>query len=244
MAYGVSTEWEDIQRKLGNLPEKAEEPSQEEILRETLDQLEQNDPHTHLSDDQLEALEDATHDNELQKIRQQRLEAMRRAAARPVYSDLIEISKQDYEEQVTNASKNTCVILFLYQSYIPMCELLNSILLHLAKKFPHQKFVKIQATRCIENFQDSHCPALIVYKEGSVFKSLLSCAQLFGGSKMTVESVEWGLAREGVLETELEENPLKAKTQFTRKGKREDLSDSDEDDREYMSNQIRRIRRV
>ena len=34
-------------------------------------------------------------------------------------------------------------------------------------EYPNQKFVKIVATRCIENFPDRNLPCIIIYKDGN-----------------------------------------------------------------------------
>ena len=136
------------------------------------------------------------------------------------------------------------VILHLYQDYLPLCKRLNSILVELSRKFLHHKFIKIRATDCNQDFPDSNCPTLLIYQNGSIFTQLNSCAAMMGGGQMTEDTVEWVLAKFNVLETELEENPVHSKPSVRRAHRqREDRSDSDEDDREYSSNQLPRYRR-
>jgi hypothetical protein len=41
-----------------------------------------------------------------------------------------------------------------------------------AKKFGYVKFIKIIATKCIENFPDERCPCFIIYKAGKPVSNL------------------------------------------------------------------------
>ena len=36
----------------------------------------------------------------------------------------------------------------------------------IAEKYGHVKFIKIIATKCIDNFPDARCPCIIIYKGG------------------------------------------------------------------------------
>lgn len=65
------------------------------------------------------------------------------------FGNLQEISQPEYEKQVTQASKNSWVVVYLYQNSSSLCGLLDSILQKLAGNVSSVKFVKIQATRCI-----------------------------------------------------------------------------------------------
>jgi thiol-disulfide isomerase/thioredoxin len=243
MAWGVSTEWDDIHRRLGNLPEKPKEPTQEEIMSELIEVVEQSDPFKYLSSEQLEEVKDDIDEDIYQKYRKQRLKELQEAAKRPKYAQVIEISKTQFISEVSEAPKEVFVIVHLYQDYIVHCKLIDEAFSVLCQKFFNHKFVKIQATRCIENFRDSDTPAVLVYLNGEVKHQLLGCAALFGGNQISPDSIEWVLAELKVWNTDLEESPLKraktVKKVYARRN--EDESDSD-DDREYMSNQIRKYK--
>jgi len=70
-------------------------------------------------------------------------------------------------------------------------------------------------------------------------------AEVFGGLRMTVETMEFVLNEQGIIEKDFEEDPrdkLKLLNMVTKHGKdvarrHEQDVDSDGDDREYMNNQ-------
>jgi len=100
----------------------------------------------------------------------------------------------------------------------------------LAAHFKAVKFVKIKATEAIPNWPESKCPCVLLYTKGDMVKELVGPG-LFGGSRMTPKSVEWGLSAFGVLETELEENPLSsARTTTVRINKSSSAGPHSDDD--------------
>ena len=183
--------------------------------------------------------------------RQQRMEQMQAQAARPRFGSVIEISKPEWEQEVQGAPQGTFVVIALYQNHIPVCHVLLEIFDRLARKHVNVKFIKAVATSCVENFHNDHCPGMFTYKDGELVHSDVPCAQLFGGLRMTEQTVEYVLAERGIVEVEFEEDPrdkLKLMNMVTKRGKdvvrrheRED-DDSDGDDREYVNNQYQRYR--
>ena len=89
MAWGVSTEWDDIHRRLGNMPEKPKEPTQEEIMSELIEVVEQSDPFKYLSSEQLDEVRDDIDEDIFQKYRKQRLKELQEAAKKPKYGQVI-----------------------------------------------------------------------------------------------------------------------------------------------------------
>ncbi|CAG9316588.1 unnamed protein product [Blepharisma stoltei] len=242
MAWNVSTEWDDIHRRLGNKPPKEVEPTLEDLTKQAVEELEKVDPLESKNLQELEELEEDQDEKIFQEYRAKRLKELQEAAMKPKFGRVIEISRQDFIQEVNNAPTDVYVILHLYQEHIVHSRLLDQIFPILAAKFINHKFIKIQATRCVENFRDCDVPALIVYKNGALGQQLLGCGEFLGGNRMTPDSVEWTLAQVGVWTTEIEENPLNnARAVIKKKEKRhnEDESDSDED-RQYSSNQIKK----
>jgi hypothetical protein len=233
MAYDVTTEWEDIQRRLGNFAPKEKGPSEEELMRDRIDLVEQINPDNLKTE---EELEDEDNDEALERYRKQRLQEMRAAALKPKFGVVYEISRQDFIPEINQAPVGVWVVVHLYQNYVSNSALLDAALERLAPKFVHTKVVKIIATRAIENFADTDLPALLLYRDGQIQQQLVKCAAIFGG-RIAPDTVEWVLASYGVWETDMEESPA-VKAKVTRvSGRRDDLSDSD-DDRQYMSNHM------
>ncbi|KAI8544468.1 hypothetical protein RHMOL_Rhmol08G0299200 [Rhododendron molle] len=156
---GASTQWDDIQRKLGNLPPKpppfkpppftpseAHQDSKTEAITSWIDQR---------TEDQLEDLEDDPHlddDRFLQDYRKKRLAEMREVAK--VRRSVIPISGSDFVREVSQASEDVWVVVILYKDGYPECGLLLQCLEALATKYPGTKFVKIMSTDCIPNYPD------------------------------------------------------------------------------------------
>ena len=185
MAHGVTSQWDDIQRNLGNFAPLEKEITPDELVNAAIDVLEQHDPLEHKDLDQLNELEDEVEDEFLRKYKAARLAEMQAASNKPRFGQVFEISKTNYVDEVNNAPADTYVVVYLYQDYITECQILMPILEHLANKFQNVKFVKITATKCVENFRDSDTPCIFIYKAGDVAYNLLSCANSFGGRRMT-----------------------------------------------------------
>ena len=102
----------------------------------------------------------------------------------------------------------------------------------MATKYPHVKFLKIQATNCVTNFRDQDVPSIFIYKDGEMFKKFLPAPFYFGGSQMNWKKVEWIFNSLGVIKTDLVEDPFEEKDSFKMKKKtkinRDDESDSDD----------------
>jgi len=159
---------------------------------------------------------------------------------KPHFGDVYEISRDEFISQVTNAPKEAFVVLHLYQTYIENCSLINSFFEKLAVKFPLVKFVKIIATKCIENFADYLCPCFIIYNSGKLVCTLNNIDKMLS-YKISLETLQKLLISQGVLpkseDKEVEEinklkpfiSPIPQKAQ-----NKEDLSD-EEDDRGYST---------
>lgn len=121
----------------------------------------------------------------------------------------------------------------------------------LAKKHPTRKFIKIVATKCIENYSDTDVPGLIFYRNGELLDKLIPAREVLGGMKMNADTVEFVLGFKRVLDVDYEEDPrdklkifnatIAHKGQVKRKNEDESGSE-EEDDREYTSNQLFRYR--
>ncbi|XP_010250948.1 PREDICTED: phosducin-like protein 3 [Nelumbo nucifera] len=170
---GASTQWDDIQRKLGNLPPKPAPfkppsftPSQDEdfkpkdktwIDEKTEEELEELEDDPDLDDDRF-----------LEEYRKKRLAEMREAARISKFGSVIPISGADFVREVSQASPDVWVVVFLYKEGFPECGLLLRCLEELASRYPATKFVKIISTDCIPNYPDRNLPTLLVYNNGAV----------------------------------------------------------------------------
>lgn len=113
-----STEWDDILRSKGIIPEKTPDEVAEEQLKTLVqDTVENYDPHERKDLDTLdEDLEDADSDEEriLESYRQKRLQQMREEAMKPRYGPgVTHVPANEWKFQVTEAGSGVYVVVHL-----------------------------------------------------------------------------------------------------------------------------------
>ncbi|MEE6470296.1 hypothetical protein FKM82_008918 [Ascaphus truei] len=161
----------------------------------TLEELKENEDE--FSDEDEEAIE---------LYRQQRMAQWQATQVKNKFGEVMEISGQDYVQEITKAGKDLWVILHLYKPGIPLCSLINQHLAELARKFRDVKFVKAISTTCIPNYPDKNLPTIFVYMEGAIRTQFIG-PLVFGGMKLTKDELEWKISESGAIKTDLEENP-------------------------------------
>ncbi|CAK7328270.1 unnamed protein product [Dovyalis caffra] len=170
---GASTQWDDIQRKLGNLPAKppAFKPppftpaSDQDSIPKDKSFLDSK------TEEELEDLEDdldLDEDRFLQEYRKKRLAEMREATKIVRFGSVVPISGSDFVREVSQAGPDVWVVVLLYKDGYAECGVLMKCLEELAVKYPGTKFVKIVSTDCIPNYPDHNLPTLLVYNNGAV----------------------------------------------------------------------------
>ncbi|XP_051156151.1 viral IAP-associated factor homolog [Leptopilina boulardi] len=207
------TEWNDILRRKGIIPEKKKDAEITEdqivnILESTIDQKTGREI-TNLEDktlDELDELEDEEDERVLQEYRRKRIAEMQELANKSKYGEVREISAQDYVQEVNKAGENICVVLHLYKSGIPLCTLINQHLASLARKFPTTKFLKSISTTCIPNWPDSNLPTIFIYANGEMKKQIIGPIEL-RGMKLTEDELEWMLGQSEAIPTKIKNDP-------------------------------------
>ncbi|KAK9380096.1 thioredoxin-like protein [Kockiozyma suomiensis] len=192
------TEWNDILRSHGIIPERPPSPSIaiEEALERAKESAEQH-RYSDKSDSELEDLEeDLENDkNESEFIAQYRQKRMaellefQQRTASSNFGTVIPVSKPEYQAQVTDASKNSFVFVHLSLSGNTQSKLLAGLFQRAAEIFKEVKFVDIQGSRAIENYPDRNCPTLLVYKDTDVKKQYVTLT-LIGGNSMRIDDLE------------------------------------------------------
>ncbi|KAG0493825.1 hypothetical protein HPP92_004819 [Vanilla planifolia] len=198
---GASTEWDDIQRKLGNLPPKpkpfkappftpAEDSVQRPKSKDIIDKC---------SAEELEDLEDnpdLDDDRFLEEYRKRRLEEIRAAARVSRFGSVLPITGSDFVREVSQASSDLWVVVLLYKDGLPECDLLLQCLEELAARYPATKFVKIISTDCIPKYPDINLPTVLLYYNGAVKETFVGLHH-FGAQKCTSEAVALALCKSG-----------------------------------------------
>ncbi|XP_062020757.1 uncharacterized protein LOC133737163 [Rosa rugosa] len=151
---GASTQWNDNQAKLGNLPPKkpafkpppftpaddeASLPKDKSWTDDKTQQDLEDDPD--LGDDP-----DLDDDLFLEEYRRKRLFELREAAEVASFGSVVPISGSDFVREVSQAPLDVWVVVILYKEGIAECGLLMQCLEDLATKYPDTKFVKIIST--------------------------------------------------------------------------------------------------
>ncbi|BAT97350.1 hypothetical protein LR48_Vigan11g118900 [Vigna angularis] len=166
---GASTQWDDIQRKLGNLPEKPPAFKPPPFTPSSDDQPKDKTWIDSKTSEELEDLEDDLDDDRfLQEYRKKRLAEIQETAKVLRFGSVIPISGSDFVREVSQAPSDVWVVVILYKDGIPECGLLMQSIEELARKYSATKFVKIISTDCIPNYPDRNVPTLLVYNNGAV----------------------------------------------------------------------------
>jgi len=207
----ADTEWNDALRKYGILPEKQKdvEITEEQLTQMIEDTIKQKSGKKDIEDMTLEELdenEDWEDDRLMEQIRRQRLAEMMALQQKAKFGDVREISAIDYVEQVNKAGEGIWVVLHLFKSGIPLCDLINSHIEQLAHKFPATKFLKSVATTCIPNYPDKNLPTVFIYYEGEM-KGQFAGPLAFGGMRLTKDDLEWMLSRYECIKSTLKSDP-------------------------------------
>lgn len=233
------TEWNDILRAKGIIPERPPSPTAE--LEAALDEAVRKQHENRLEGkdmDELDELEDDEDEEFLELYRKQRMQQIHELTQKQKYGSVLPIVKPEYEAEVTNASKECFVVLHMSLQSSVQSRLLGSLMVTLARTFPEIKFCEIPANRCVENYPDSNCPTLLIYHETAVKKQYITLTQL-GGNDTKLADLEKVLVDvEAVpavdkrltinqMDDDLQEN---RRLRFMKKSLREDSDDDFDDD--------------
>ncbi|KAJ3273483.1 hypothetical protein HDV01_004403 [Terramyces sp. JEL0728] len=185
------TEWNDVLREKGIIPE-----IKQEELEELVDQViqERNFKPLEKRDlDELDELEDEEDDRVLESYRRMRIQAIKDQLSKEKYGTVTQISKTDYPVEVTEASKQSWVVVHLFQHSVPDSKFMGAVLDRLAAKYKATKFLKIVADMCIPNYPDKNVPTLLIYGEGDLRKQIVGLDMFGGKNAENIEMVLRGI---------------------------------------------------
>lgn len=194
------TEWNDILRSHGIIPERPPSPTQQ--LEEALDEAVRNQHENRLEGkeiDELDELEDEEDEEFLNFYKQKRLQQLQELTSKSKFGTVYPITKPEYNEEVTGASADNYVFLHMTLSSALQSRILSAHMQQLSRKFPEIKFCEIPATRCVENYPESNCPTIIVYHKKNVLKQYVTLMQL-GGNDCKVDDIEKVLVDVGAVD--------------------------------------------
>ncbi|XP_071694117.1 uncharacterized protein [Rutidosis leptorrhynchoides] len=187
---GASTQWDDIQRKLGNLPPKEPVWKPDPFTPAQDDNSLPKDANwiDHKTQEELEDLEDDLDDDRfLQEYRRKRLAEMKQVVKIAKFGSVMPISGSDFVREVSQAPSDVWVVVILYKDGYPACGVLMQCLEELAAMYSATKFVKIVSTECIPNYPDCNLPTVLVYNNGAVKANYVGLSTF--GRRCTPEGV-------------------------------------------------------
>lgn len=197
----ADTEWNDILRKHGIIPEKPKDP--EPIIQEALLEAYQRAHDERLEDkdlDELAELEDDEDEAFLEQYRQKRMAEINALAKASKFGSVYPLQKVDFTKEVTEASNDAFVFVYLSSSTDGNVEsrVLSELWPHLAQKFGDVKFCQIRANMCIEGYPERNCPTVLVYKDGDIQRQLVTLREL-QGVRTKLEDLEQVLIQVGAV---------------------------------------------
>ncbi|KAL2263422.1 hypothetical protein VTK26DRAFT_6883 [Humicola hyalothermophila] len=198
----ADTEWNDILRKHGIIPEKPPSPTPmiEEAILEARrlaheNRLEGKD----LSD--LSDLEDEEDEAFLEQYRQKRLAELAALQRKSVHGSVYPISKPEYSREVTEASESGPVLVNLTSPQGDAnveSRVLSRLWRQAAAEYGEVKFCEMRADRAIENYPERNCPTILVYHKGGIVKQVVTLATV-GGPRMSMLDLDKLLVEVGAV---------------------------------------------
>ncbi|RDW77480.1 putative phosducin-like protein 2 [Coleophoma cylindrospora] len=179
----ADTEWNDILRSKGIIPEKPPSPTpmiEEAILEGRRlaheNRLEGKDI------DELDELEDEEDEAFLEAYRQQRVQELASLTKKSLHGTVYPISKPDFVREVTEASKNGAVLVNLTSSLGTNVEsrILTELWRTAAREYGEIKFCEIRGDMAIEGYPDRNCPTILVYNNGDIVKQVVTLMTMSG----------------------------------------------------------------
>lgn len=241
---GDTTEWDDIQRKFGNLPPLEKEVLQRELDERFVESAERFDPLENRTLEELNAAEDDVSEEDfLQQYRRQRLAELKAARASARFGELRQLCRASYVQEVTEASAGgQWVLLLLYTDANYQCHPMMKPWAEAATRFPMIKFLQGIASEIIPDFPDSLTPTVIIYKDKECVKQVQGLDD-WGGGRTSIDTIEWHLAELGIIETDQENDPrTRARVRSSQEDEEFQGKDS-ADDRAYTSSRLDRVLR-
>ncbi|KAK8151776.1 phosducin family protein [Phyllosticta citrichinensis] len=191
------TEWNDILRKHGVIPEKPPSPTPmiEEALVEArrlahenrlegkdldeLDELEDDEDEDFL--EQYRLVPSSRHQQPLTSDRKKRMVELSTITKASVFNQVYPVQKPDYSREVTEASQKAWVFVLLTASDSNVeSRIAEELWRELARDFGDIKFCKMRGNLCIEGYPDKNCPTVLIYKDGDIKRQIVTLRELNG----------------------------------------------------------------
>ncbi len=155
MAYDVTSQWDDIHRKLGNYEPLPVVKKEHEFTKEYIEKLEE------ICDEEKDEVDLEDSDEEALNEYKRHLFEMGQMKQQKMSFQIKEIDAKDYVLEVNQAGEDICVLLNFFQPYNEYTLHINNLFEEMQKQYKTVKFLKTQATKCVENFPDHNLPYIL-----------------------------------------------------------------------------------
>ncbi|KAK5717265.1 Proteolipid protein 2 [Elasticomyces elasticus] len=188
----ADTEWNDILRKHGVIPEKP--PSPTPLIQEALEQARHLAHENRLEGKDLEELDELEEDEDeefLDSYRAKRMQELAHITTKSVYGQVYPVQKPEYPVAVTEESMKAwvCVLLTSSSGMNVESQRLVEVWRELAGRWGDVKFCQMRADLCIEGYPDKNTPTVLVYREGEIRRQVVTLREL-GGDRTGSGEVE------------------------------------------------------
>jgi hypothetical protein len=141
--------------------------------------------------DELDELEDEEDEEFLELYRQQRVAELQSITQKSAHGSVYPISKPDYSREVTEASKNSPVLVNLTSGLGTNVEsrVLSELWRQAAREFGEVKFCEIRGDQAIEGYPDRNCPTILIYNNGDIVKQIVTLAMI-GGVRTNMRNID------------------------------------------------------
>ncbi|KAJ3378680.1 Phosducin-like protein 2 [Entophlyctis sp. JEL0112] len=142
-------------------------------------------------------------DEFVKEYKARRLAEMIKSGSRPKFGYVQELEVDDFVAFIENNDPDVVVVIHLYEPHIEACRLTNQYLQDLAPRHPHVRMAKILSKKADISFDQVALPALLVYQNGEMFRTLLRVTDEIDGwaqtGRCSLAAFEEFLEREQVL---------------------------------------------
>ena len=219
----ADTEWNDILRRQGIIPEKPPDP--EPIIQEALIEAKKLAHENRLEGKDLEELnelEDEEDEDFLDRYRKQRLNELSNIARSSIYNQVFPLQKIDYARDVTEVSQISFVVVLMTSSTGTNYEsaVLSNLWPQLAEQFGDIKFCEIRANLCVEGYPDQNTPTVLIYKDGDIKRQIVTLKEL-NGTQTNLQDLQRVLISVGALK---QNNTRLHKTEDAREPQRDGVT--------------------
>ncbi|EAL20139.1 hypothetical protein CNBF2160 [Cryptococcus deneoformans B-3501A] len=132
---------------------------------------------------------DSDDERMFEEYKRKRLHEMKKEEKKGRFGSMEPLAREDFVREVTEGSKGTGVVVFLFKDSVPLSQHLQPLLNQAAAAHPSTKFLSIPAGLCIPNYPDKNVPTLLIYRNGEMVGNVVAGMGL-KGMKTTVRDLE------------------------------------------------------